>query len=140
MLSREVLFLTVMDGETIEIQDMGLTETNKKILRAVIDRGYDMSVFLAWMAETYVYNVAAPDWRRMSGTRNGVYVSLLVNSADGNDWAEFVNELIDGDESPIEKAFLAWINGTLPVERFKQKWPRFYHAARNRLQTVIAEA
>ena len=96
-------------------------------------------MFFAYMAETYVHNVSAPDWRRMSGTRNGIWVSLFINSLSGSPLADKINEVLPGDGSPLDKAFLAWLMGELEPSHFSA-WPRFRNAILNRLETVIAEA
>ena len=129
VLSRVVLFLVVVEGDEVTVEDQGMSSSDLTVLETVRSCGYGDDVFIAYMAEMYPYNIAAPEWRRASGTRNGVWVSVFMGSVPGHDnaWIELANSLDDSDASPMDKVMLAWLKGELVAEDFN-KWPGFQHA------------
>ncbi len=136
MLSNEVKFHLVFSGDEVVVEDIGLSDGDKEILEIVRTRGHDKSVFVAYMAEIYPFNIAAPNWRHMSGTRQGVYVSVFINSIPGHDqnWIDLVDTLFEGEQSAIDKVFMAWLKGMLPLKSFRA-WPGFHEAASLVLET-----
>ncbi|MBI5794501.1 hypothetical protein HZA87_05500 [Candidatus Uhrbacteria bacterium] len=103
-------------------------------VQVVIDAIYDAKlgddVVYAYMAETYPLDRDAEVWRRLSGTRNGVYTALFLNTLSRWDnWIAGIARRLPGRRlSPAQRLFIAWIRGTLPAE-FAAQAPELKQAA-----------
>ena len=91
-------------------------------VQALIDAIYQAKlgddVIYAYMAETYPLNDNAAYWRKLSGTRNGVYTAFFINTMERWDhWiAEAARELPGRSLSPVQRLLIAWIQGKLPAK------------------------
>lgn len=107
-------------------------------VQAVIDAVYQATlgddVIYAYMAETYPLHSDAENWRRLSGTRNGVYVAFFLNTLHAWDaWiVELARELPGTMLSPAQRLFIAWIQGRIPA-KFHARSPQLDQVAALRL-------
>ncbi len=104
------------------------------VINAVYERKLGDDVIYAYMAETYPLLRDAENWRRLSGTRNGVYVALFLNTLHAWDaWVVDVARELPGTMlSPVQRLFIAWIQGRLPA-KFHSRAPELAQVAELRL-------
>lgn len=113
-------------------------------VQAVIDAIYEMKlgddVIYAYMAETYPLHADAAHWRKFSGTRNGVYVAFFLNTMERWDhWiVEAAREIPGRMLSPLQRLFIAWIQGKLPA-KIRTRSPEIAQAAELRLLPGITQ-
>ena len=107
-------------------------------VQAVIDAIYEAKlgddVIYAYMAEIYPLHRDAENWRRLSGTRNGVYAAFFLNTLHAWDaWVvDVASELPGTMLSPTQRLFIAWIQGDLPA-KFHSRAPELAQVAALRL-------
>lgn len=95
---------------------LSLSEPEQKIKAIVLAAGYEEDVMNAYLAETYPFSPEAPEWRRLSGTTNGVRAALFLNRLpDDPAWCERVQDRLgdNGGTTAQEQMFIAFVRGQL---------------------------
>lgn len=110
------------------------------VINAIYEAKLGDDVIFAYMAETYPLHRDAENWRRLSGTRNGVYVALFLNTLHAWDtWVvDVARELPGSMLSPSQRLFIAWIRGKLPA-KIRTRSPEIAQAAELRLLPGITQ-
>ncbi len=104
------------------------------VITAIYEAKLGDDVIYAYMAETYPLHRDAENWRRLSGTRNGVYAAFFLNTLHAwNAWVVDVARELPGTMlSPAQRLFIAWIQCRLPV-KFHSRAPELAQVAALRL-------
>jgi len=134
------------DGQ--KIREHALTGWEKLILQIMAEQGYPLDIFWAYMAEMYPECPAAPRWRGLSCTTNGILVSQFLkaipNDRQNNPiWRRWMRERyfrrfgdvpVDLSAGVCEEAMamVLWLNQIVFIEH--EAWVPFVQASRRTLR------
>jgi len=109
------------------------TDGEQQIYWEIQRQGLGDDVFAAYLAEVYSDLPLAASLRGASGTVNGMNAAGFINATPSYDrwWREHVESEIQGPSTPLEKAFLKWLQDDLP--KMATRWTAYARAIERRL-------